>query len=109
MIITLMKISQKLIAQKTGAQNTECGITSSAEYAQDAENPWANMNTEIIWRSVINAEKYFSRRLFLRTRRSVTGTLILGQRGIFYKAPLFYSDNKLGSLCTPNGFYPMNL
>ena len=97
------------IAQKIGAQNTECGIISSVEYAQDAANRLANTNTEIIWRSVINAAKYFSRRLFLHTRRSVTGTLIFGQRGILYKAPLFYSDKKLGSLCTPNGFYPMNL
>ena len=107
-IITLLKTGQH-IAQKTGAQNTECGIISSAEYAQDAVNRLANMNTEIIWRSVTNAGKYFSLKLSLHTRRSVTRILIFRQRDILYKAPLFYSCRKLGSLCTPNGFYPMNL
>jgi hypothetical protein len=97
------------IAQKIGAQNTECGIISSVEYAQDAANRLANTNTEIIWRSVINAGKYFFQSLLLHTNRFVTGTLIFGQRGILYKAPFFYSGKKLGSLCTPNDFYPMNL
>jgi hypothetical protein len=47
-IITLMKVGQNNVAQKIGAQNIECGIILFVEYAQDAENRLANMNTEII-------------------------------------------------------------